>query len=105
MAYNGDPESSQLSDGERRIIKRRIANRESARRVRQKREVQMKELLRNVGSWEFSERVAIMPACPIVQLTASHLLYPFSTCCSQSTGTVGMHKSAYSMVRRALHAA
>ncbi|CAL5229136.1 g12408 [Coccomyxa viridis] len=39
VTFRGDPESSQLSDGERKRIKRRIANRESARRVRQKRQV------------------------------------------------------------------
>ena len=49
MTYKGDPESSQLSDGERKRVKRRIANRESARRVRQKRQVLMEELHCKVG--------------------------------------------------------
>ena len=44
VTFRGDPESSQLSDGERKRIKRRIANRESARRVRHKRQVLMEEL-------------------------------------------------------------
>ena len=37
IAYRGDPEAAGLSEDEKRRIKRRIANRESARRVRQKR--------------------------------------------------------------------
>jgi hypothetical protein len=49
VTYKGDPESSQLSDGERKRVKRRIANRESARRVRQKRQVLMEELHCKVG--------------------------------------------------------
>ena len=44
VTFKGDPESSQLSDAEKKRIKRRIANRESARRVRQKRQVLMEEL-------------------------------------------------------------
>lgn len=52
VTYKGDPESSQLSDGERKRIKRRIANRESARRVRQKRQVLMEELHCKVGHME-----------------------------------------------------
>ena len=50
VTFKGDPESAQLSDGERKRIKRRIANRESARRVRQKRQVLMEELHCKVGS-------------------------------------------------------
>ncbi|KAK9802899.1 hypothetical protein WJX73_003452 [Symbiochloris irregularis] len=38
ILYRGDPEAPHLSDGERRKIKRRIANRESARRVREKKQ-------------------------------------------------------------------
>ncbi len=53
MTYKGDPESSQLSDGERKRIKRRIANRESARRVRQKRQVLMEELHCKVGHMNY----------------------------------------------------
>jgi hypothetical protein len=37
ITYKGDPNSAHLTEGERKRIKRRIANRESARRVRQKR--------------------------------------------------------------------
>lgn len=38
IAYKGDPNDPRLTEDERRRIKRRIANRESARRVRQKRQ-------------------------------------------------------------------
>ena len=44
VTFKGDPESAALSEGERKRVKRRIANRESARRVRQKRQVLMEEL-------------------------------------------------------------
>ncbi len=58
VTFRGDPESSQLSDGERKRIKRRIANRESARRVRQKRQVLMEELHCKVGPRRASSRIA-----------------------------------------------
>jgi len=44
IAYTGDPSSPHLTDEERRRLKRRIANRESARRVRLKRQELMEEL-------------------------------------------------------------
>ncbi|KAL3152586.1 hypothetical protein ABBQ32_001606 [Trebouxia sp. C0010 RCD-2024] len=44
IAYKGDPDSKALTDSERRKIKRRIANRESARRVRAKRAGTLEEL-------------------------------------------------------------
>lgn len=44
VTFKGDPESTALSEGERKRIKRRIANRESARRVRHKRQVLMEDL-------------------------------------------------------------
>ena len=50
VTFKGDPESAAQSDGERRRVKRRIANRESARRVRQKRQVLVEELHSKVGS-------------------------------------------------------
>lgn len=37
IAYTGDPNDPSLTEAERRRVKRRIANRESARRVRQRR--------------------------------------------------------------------
>ena len=49
VTFKGDPESAALSEGERKRVKRRIANRESARRVRQKRQVLMEELHCKVG--------------------------------------------------------
>ena len=50
VTFKGDPESAALSEGERKRVKRRIANRESARRVRQKRQVLMEELHCKVAS-------------------------------------------------------
>lgn len=44
LAYRGDPDAPELTDAERRKIKRRIANRESARRVRAKRAELLEEL-------------------------------------------------------------
>ncbi|KAK9803409.1 hypothetical protein WJX72_008393 [[Myrmecia] bisecta] len=44
IAYNGDPNSPHLTEHEKRRIKRRIANRESARRVRQKRQDVLEEM-------------------------------------------------------------
>ena len=55
VTFKGDPESAALSDGERRCVKRRIANRESARRVRQKRQVLVEELHCKVGFVRFHE--------------------------------------------------
>ena len=55
VTFKGDPESAALSDGERRRVKRRIANRESARRVRQKRQVLVEELHSKVGFVIFHE--------------------------------------------------
>lgn len=49
ITYKGDPEAADLTEEERRRIKRRIANRESARRVRQKRHDLMGELQMNVS--------------------------------------------------------
>lgn len=51
IAYTGDPDAQHLTEIERRHIKRRIANRESARRVRRKRQnalEDMKERLEQV---------------------------------------------------------
>ena len=45
----GDPEADDLNDDDKRRIKRRIANRESARRVRQKRQELMEEQQAKVG--------------------------------------------------------
>ncbi|KAK9823792.1 hypothetical protein WJX72_005527 [[Myrmecia] bisecta] len=44
VSYQGDPNAPHLTEAEKRRIKRRIANRESARRVRQKRQGQLEEL-------------------------------------------------------------
>lgn len=44
IAYRGDPNAPELTDQERRRIKRRIANRESARRVRHKRQEELEDM-------------------------------------------------------------
>ena len=44
IAYCGDPNSPDLTPAERRRIKRRIANRESARRVRARRQDMVEEM-------------------------------------------------------------
>lgn len=44
IAYRGDPNAPELTDAERRRIKRRIANRESARRVRHKRQEELEDM-------------------------------------------------------------
>lgn len=44
IAYKGDPNAANLTEAERRRIKRRIANRESARRVRARRQETLEEL-------------------------------------------------------------
>jgi DNA repair ATPase RecN len=44
VAYSGDPDSPHLTEDERCKIKRRAANRESARRVRQKKDIQVQEM-------------------------------------------------------------
>ena len=44
IAYCGDPDSPDLTPAERRRIKRRIANRESARRVRARRQGDIEEM-------------------------------------------------------------
>lgn len=45
IAYSGDPDASHLSIEERRLIKRRISNRESAQRVRQRKQDDNEEKL------------------------------------------------------------
>ncbi len=44
IIYTGDPDAPDLSPQERRRIRRRIANRESARRVRAKRQDLLEEM-------------------------------------------------------------
>lgn len=44
ITYNGDPDAKNLTEGERRKVKRRIANRESARRVQARRAGTLEEL-------------------------------------------------------------
>lgn len=49
ITYNGDPNAPELTEAERRKVKRRIANRESARRVQQRRKEMIDELQHKVG--------------------------------------------------------
>lgn len=51
IAYKGDPNATDLTEAERRRIKRRIANRESARRVRARRQGTLEELQVKVRTW------------------------------------------------------
>ena len=44
IAYRGDPYAPSLEPAQRRVILRRIANRESARRVRARRQDELKQL-------------------------------------------------------------
>ena len=48
IAYCGDPNAPELTPMERRVVLRRIANRESARRVRSRRMDDYEHLLRKV---------------------------------------------------------
>ena len=48
ITFTGDPMAKDLTEDERRRLKRRIANRESARRVRQKRQELLEELQQKV---------------------------------------------------------
>ena len=73
VTFKGDPESSQLSDAEKKRIKRRIANRESARRVRQKRQVLMEELHCKVS-------LANAPKLPAIEDTCNPLLAGAAPC-------------------------
>ena len=54
IAYSGDPFSPALQPEERRIVLRRIANRESARRVRAKRQDELEQL-----------RLRVSPMCTV----------------------------------------
>ena len=58
IIYSGDPDAPDLTPQERRRIRRRIANRESARRVRAKRQDLIEEMSIKVGNplmccWSF----------------------------------------------------
>ena len=49
IIYIGDPDAPDLTPAERRRIRRRIANRESARRVRARRQDLLEEMAIKVG--------------------------------------------------------
>ena len=61
IAYKGDPNALNLTEAERRRIKRRIANRESARRVRARRQGTLEELQVKVSA-ATSHLVSLVPA-------------------------------------------
>ena len=68
IAYCGDPDSPDLTPAERRRIKRRIANRESARRVRARRQGDIEEMSHR---WldcpcKSMQMTALQHACPLV---------------------------------------
>lgn len=68
ITYNGDPNAPELTEAERRRVKRRIANRESARRVQQRRKEMIDELQHKVWAasacirivWPHSETVCCL---------------------------------------------
>ena len=49
IAYSGDPNSPELEPGQRRVVLRRIANRESARRVRARRQDELDKMSQKVN--------------------------------------------------------
>ena len=59
ITYQGSPSSPDLSPEERRVILRRIANRESARRVRDRRNEELNK---------FIQRVSTSVFCSVLQL-------------------------------------
>jgi hypothetical protein len=80
IAYCGDPDSPDLTPSERRRIKRRIANRESARRVRARRQEQIEEMAVKVA--RSAVRPALLPIysaalllCPLRRHAASARLH------------------------------
>ena len=56
IMHKGDPDDPALTDKERRRIKRRIANRESAQRVRHRRQEEMEEMQLKACAHFFSFR-------------------------------------------------
>lgn len=83
IAYKGDPNAANLTEAERRRIKRRIANRESARRVRARRQETLEELHIRVSHSAFDACIPIRSLCDndglclLIRhacLSASHLI-------------------------------
>lgn len=64
IAYRGDPNAPELTDLERRRIKRRIANRESARRVRHKRQEELEDMqIKAICSYTIAGPIKDLPGC------------------------------------------
>ena len=61
IAYQGDPNAPHLTEQERRRIKRRIANRESARRVRNKRQEALEGMQSNVSVHFYDHHLICTP--------------------------------------------
>lgn len=62
IIYSGDPDAPDLTPQERRRIRRRIANRESARRVRAKRQDLIEEMsikVKRFASMHLKRRISI----------------------------------------------
>lgn len=49
---HGDPFSSEVAPEQRRVILRRVANRESARRVRMRRNKDLEKVLQKASHWQ-----------------------------------------------------
>lgn len=86
IAYRGDPNAMSLTDTERRRIKRRIANRESARRVRARRQGILEEL-----EVEVSYACSIQQPTPLsVHLMLTWLYLPVSHWCPVGPSLVSL---------------
>ena len=82
IAYHGDPNSPHLTPAERRRMKRRVANRESARRVRARRFMQIDAMAIKVVIPAVSA-VAVQVACYIVRKSRTDAQAGYTTrgCC------------------------
>ena len=94
IAYSGDPFSPDLEPEQRRVILRRIANRESARRVRARRQDELDRL---------SQRVSCLNSALSGNITSREAA--FQTCerkgktCSMSKRSSALHKTSPVFVR------
>ena len=79
IAYKGDPNAPSLTEAERRRIKRRIANRESARRVRARRQGSLEELQVKV-TFTISFVASLVPAATDSLQGSLYVTVLFVTC-------------------------
>ncbi len=82
IIYSGDPDAPDLTPQERRRIRRRIANRESARRVRAKRQDLIEEMSIKVGTLN-----QLTPAC----MSVHHWLMLFYSLLATLLKRIGLH--------------